>query len=124
MFAMFIISMTMANLFTFGLAFLFVLPIDFGDIDLETLFAEDRPALGLRLRVVLRAAAGDREFRTLLLESNSLAMLVFLPTLGAKDCKTLFVKRPIGFGHIQGLLGVFALEVWRRVAIRAWFALR
>ena len=124
MFAMFVVSVSATNFFSFGLAFLFVFPVNFGDVDLETLFTENSPAFGFGLCIVLGPAPRDREFRTLFFESNAFAMFVFLPTFRTKDCKTLFVKRPIRFGHIQGLFCIFALEVWCRVAIRAWFALR
>ena len=124
MFAMLVVSISSTNFFSFGLAFLFIFPIHFGDVDLETLFTENSPAFGLGFCVILGPTSCDREFRTLFFESNAFAMFVFLPTFRTKDCKTLFVKRPIRFGHIQGLFCIFALEVWRRVAIRAWFALR
>ena len=124
MFTMLVISISSTNLFGFRLTFFIVLPIHFSDINLKTLFPEHRPTLCFGFCVIFSATSSDGKFRTFFLKTNAFAMFIFLSTFCSKNCETLFVKSPVGFGYIQGLLGIFALEVWCGVAIRTWFALR
>ncbi len=119
MFTMLVIAIPFANLLCFSLTFFLILPIHFGHIYLKAFFTKSCPAFCLRISVIFSSAPRHSELTTFFLETNAFAWFIFLPTFCSVDSEALFVKSPVCFGDIQSFFGIFTLEIWCRISIRA-----